>query len=233
MKIGIMQPYFFPYIGYWQLINAVDKFVIYDDVNFIKNGWINRNYILLNGQKHLITLPLQRVSSFQQINNIDIICNQKIKDKLLKTIYTAYSKANYFKQVFPIIENTINHESGNIATAIKYSIQAIVSYLNIQTEILLSSNIKKDISLKGENKVINIIKQTGGNEYINAIGGQNLYNRESFLDNGISLYFIHTNENINYAQFRNNFVPNLSIIDIIMFNSVKDVKELLNDYELL
>ena len=233
MKIGIMQPYFFPYIGYWQLINAVDKFVIYDDVNFIKNGWINRNYILLNGQKHLITLPLQRVSSFQQINNIDIICNQKIKDKLLKTIYTAYSKANYFKQGFPIIENTINHESGNIATAIKYSIQAIVSYLNIQTEILLSSNIKKDISLKGENKVINIIKQTGGNEYINAIGGQNLYNRESFLDNGISLYFIHTNENINYAQFKNNFVPNLSIIDIIMFNSVKDVKELLNDYELL
>lgn len=233
MRIGIMQPYFFPYIGYWQLINAVDKFVIYDDVNFIKNGWINRNYILLNGEKHLITLPLQGASSFQPINKTHIISNDKIKDKLLKTIYNAYSKADYFKSVFPIIEKTINHESQNISDAIIYSITNIVSYLQIQTEILVSSNIQKDMSLKGENKVIDIVKRLGGDSYINAIGGQNLYQKDTFLTEGISLSFIHTNEDINYPQFKNKFVPNLSIIDILMFNSVDAIKEMLDDYELL
>ncbi len=232
MKIGIMQPYFFPYIGYWQLINAVDKYVIYDDVNYIKNGWINRNNILLNGQKHLVTLPLDGASSFELIKNIKITSNQKVKEKLLRTIKNSYLKAPYLNDVFPITEKTVLYENCEIASAIEFSIRKIVDYLNIDTEIILSSNLSKDNNLKGQDKVIDIVKALNGDAYINAIGGQELYSKEDFAKENIRLNFLKTKD-VKYKQFNNDFVPNLSIIDVMMFNSPEVIREMLNDYELL
>ena len=152
-KIGIMQPYFFPYLGYWQLINAVDAYVVYDDVNFIKGGWINRNNILLNATKHLITLPLEDASSFKLINEISTTKKEILKNKLLKTIKSAYQKAPYYEKIMPILESLITDNS-NIATLNYNAILAIKNYLNIQTEILLSSNIQKNNELKAQDKVI-------------------------------------------------------------------------------
>lgn len=232
MKTAIMQPYFFPYLGYFQMLNAVDKFVVYDDVNYIKNGWINRNNILLNGNKHLITLPLIEASSFKLINEIQITDKKTVKEKLLKTIYHAYSKAPYFNDIYEIIEKTINHKSQNIAQAITFSFEEIKKYLDLKTEILVSSSINKDNNLKGEQKVINIVKNLGGNIYINAIGGVELYNKEHFKRNGIELYFIKMND-IKYEQFKNDFVSNLSFIDILMFNSPGEIKLMLEDYILV
>lgn len=232
MKVGIMQPYFFPYIGYWQLINAVDKFVIYDDVNYIKGGWINRNNILLNGEKHLITLPLEGASSFSLINTIHVTSNTKQKEKILKTIESAYKKASFFEQIYPIIRATVLNNDLNISKVLAYSIKSILEYLDINTEVLLSSEINKNNSLKSEEKVINIVKILNGTQYINAIGGQNLYNKKNFAYNGIDLKFIKT-KNIAYKQFNNEFIPNLSIIDVMMFNSPDKIREMLNDYELL
>ena len=146
-KVAIMQPYFFPYIGYWQLINAVDEYVVYDDVNFIKGGWINRNNILLNGAKHLITLPLEEASSFKLINEILITKNIVLKNKLIKTIKSAYLKAPYFETIMPILESLILDNS-NIAMLNYNIILTIKKYLNIDTEILLSSKIEKDNNLK-------------------------------------------------------------------------------------
>ena len=232
MKIGIMQPYFFPYIGYWQLINAVDKYVIYDDVNYIKNGWINRNNILLNGQKHLVTLPLDGASSFELIKNTKITSNQKVKEKLLRTIKNSYLKAPYLNEVFPIIEKTVLSENCVIANAIEFSIRKIVDYLNIDTEIILSSDLSKDNNLKGQDKVIDIVKALNGDAYINAIGGQELYSKEDFAKENIQLNFLKTKD-VKYKQFNNDFVPNLSIIDVMMFNSPEEIREMLDDYELL
>jgi len=232
LKTGVMQPYFFPYIGYWQLINAVDAFLIYDDVNFIKNGWINRNNILLGGAKHLITLPLDSASPFDLIKNTKITDNLKVKEKLLKTITAAYVKAPYYKDIMPIIEKTVLHPDNNISNAITYSIMAVADYLDIKTEIILSSDLKKDDELRAQDKIINIVKALGGDTYINAIGGQDLYNKDDFKNNGIELYFLKTGP-VQYEQFKNEFVPNLSIIDVLMFNPVEKIQKMLDDYTLI
>ena len=229
MKLGIMQPYFFPYVGYWQLINAVDKYVIYDDVNYIKNGWINRNYILLNGQKHLITLPLDGSSPFKPIKETKIISKNVIKEKLLKTLAQAYQKTPHFKDVMPIVENTIMHPSNNITEALVYSIKSVAEYLNFKTDILVSSQIEKNNELKGVDKVLHICGILKADEYFNAIGGIDLYDKKIFSDNKIKLSFVRTGE-FKYNQFNNNFIPNLSIIDVMMFNSREKVKVYLDSF---
>lgn len=228
MKTAIMQPYFFPYLGYWQVINAVDKYVVYDDVAYIKGGWINRNNILLNGNAHLITLPLEGASSFKNINEINIV--QKATGKILKTINAAYHKAPYFDAIMPIIEKLIT-EYHNIAEFNYKTILEIKRYLNWNTEILLSSEIEKDNSLKAQDKVIHINKILGSDYYINAIGGQELYNRDDFKKEGIELKFLKMGD-VKYTQFKNDFVPYLSIIDVLMFNSKAEIKELLEKYTL-
>ena len=226
-----MQPYFFPYIGYWQLINAVDVFVLYDDVNFIKKGWINRNNILLNKSEHLITIPLLNVSQNKHINECMVSEDYKSIDNIIKTINLAYKKAPYYNLVFPYIEEIIKTK-GSISDLVLKSVLWIKEYLGLNTEIILSSSIDKNNELKGQDKIIEIVKKLNGNHYINAIGGQELYNKEIFNNNGIKLNFIKTGE-IKYKQFNNEFVPNLSIIDVMMFNSPEQIKDMLDDYTLV
>jgi len=229
MKVAIMQPYFFPYIGYFQLINAVDEFVIYDDVNFIKQGWITRNSILVDKKIYNIILQVESASSFKKIKEITIGKNNK---KLLKTIQQEYKKAPYFGVVFPIIQEILSNNESNLAKFLIFSLREIADYLRIDTVFKISSEIDKKDELKGQEKVIAICKQLGATNYINAIGGQELYDKVSFNHHQISLNFIKT-EPIQYAQFDNDFIPWLSIIDVIMFNSVEETKLLLNKYELV
>lgn len=230
-KLGIMQPYFLPYLGYFQLINAVDKYVLYDDVNYIKGGWINRNNILINGAAHLITLSLEDASSFKKINEIQIKTNNQNREKIVRTIKLSYSRAPYFDFVMPFIEKSILN-SDNIAELNYKLIVEINKYLEIDTEIILSSNLDKNNNLKGEEKVIHINKLLGADTYINAFGGTALYDKENFKKEGIELKFLKMND-IEYKQFKNKFVPNLSIVDVLMFNSKDEVRELLNRYELI
>jgi hypothetical protein len=229
MKLGIMQPYFFPYIGYWQLLNYVDKYVVYDDVNYIKGGWINRNFILANGMKSLLTLQLKKASHNKLINKIEIGDNF---NKKLKTISQSYSKAPFFDSVFPIIESLFISPKSNLALFLFESIKKISEYLEIKTSIFLSSSLQKDDSLSGQNKIINICQVFGADAYVNAFGGQELYSKDIFLENKIRLDFLKTDD-IQYSQFKNKFVPNLSIIDVLMFNSPSRVQEYLSMFELV
>jgi hypothetical protein len=229
MQIAIMQPYFFPYIGYFQLINAVDEFVVYDDVNFIKQGWIAKNKILLDNQEFNFTLQLNGASSFKTINQIEVGNN---KSKLLKTIDQAYKKAPFYKEAFPVIEEILGHEEENLGKFLSFSLSRISKYLKIRTTFLLSSEIKKNNELKGQDKVIELCKKLKADHYINAIGGRDLYNKSDFMNNGIELHFIQTG-NIKYKQFNEEFVPYLSIIDALMFNSTEKIDLFLNDYQLI
>lgn len=231
MKVGIMQPYFFPYIGYWQLLNAVDKYVVYDDVNYIKNGWINRNRILINGQPHWFTLPLDKASPFNLINEINISSENKVKENMLKTLHMAYHKAPFFNEVFPLVEKTIFY-SLNLSESLFFSIQEITKYLGIRTELILSSTLNKDNTLKGKNKVLSICKLLNADVYLNAIGGQDLYDKQEFQEHDLKLEFLQTDKVI-YKQLKNQFVPNLSIIDVLMFNSAEQIKQMLDNYTLL
>lgn len=232
MKLGIMQPYFFPYIGYWQLINAVDRYVIYDDVNFIKGGWINRNSVLMNGESKLINLQMHNASPNKLINEVEVLGNMVYNKKLLKTLENNYGKAPYFADAFPIIKEIIIQENKNLARYLEFSIRHVCEYLLINTEIFVSSIIDKNNELRGQDKVIDICKILGTDEYINAIGGQSLYCHEEFAAHGLRLKFLKTGD-IEYKQFNNDFAPNLSIIDVMMFNSKEQVKEMLEIYELI
>ena len=231
MKIGIMQPYFFPYIGYWQLINAVDKYVIYDDVNYIKGGWINRNRILIKDEPSFINLKMNGSSPNKLIKEIHVSNDNRWKNKLLKSIELSYRKAPFFEMSFPIIEEIINHDEVNLSLYLENLIKRIAEYLEMNTEFVLSSNIEKDNSLKGQDKVIEICKSLGAKEYYNAIGGVELYSAENFNSYGIELKFLRT-EYIEYKQFKNDFSPYLSIIDVMMFNSKEEIMNILDMYSL-
>ncbi len=227
-----MQPYFFPYIGYWQLINAVDKYVIYDDVNFIKGGWINRNRILMNNEPKLINLKMDGASPNKLINEVGVSNDVIFIKKNIKTIENLYKKAPYYQTAYPVIEDILYYNEGNLAQHLEYSLRKVCDYLSIKTELLVSSKINKNTNLKGQDKVIEICKLLKANEYFNAIGGQELYSVNDFAKEGIELRFLRTGS-IKYKQFDNDFVPNLSIIDVMMFNSVEEIKEMLENYELI
>lgn len=226
MKIAIMQPYFFPYLGYFQMLNAVDKFVLLDDVNFIMRGYINRNSILINGKAHLFSIPLEKPSQNKLIKDTKIKFVQKDRENFLKTITLAYKKAPFYDDFFSIFKDIIENNDDDLTSYIKYSLEQVKNYLNLNTEILVSSQIKKDNSLHAQDRIIEINKQLGSTHYINTIGGQDLYNKNDFEKACIKLNFIKMLP-VKYKQFKNEFVPNLSIIDVLMFNSKEESKLLL------
>ena len=231
-RIGIMQPYFFPYIGYWQLMSYVDRYVIYDDVNYIKGGWINRNRILINGVPSYINLPLSGVSSNKQINQISVDKTERDIRKLTQMLRLNYCKAPNFDEAFPFLCKLIALENDNLGDYLSEVILAMADYLGIKTEIIRSSDLKIDSQLKGVDRVIAICKKLDGKEYVNAIGGAKLYSRELFRDKGIDLKFLKTDKII-YKQMSEGFEENLSIIDVIMNNNKGIIKEMLSMYELV
>jgi len=225
-----MQPYVFPYIGYWQLINTADVFVIYDDVNYINKGWINRNRILVKGEAHMITLSLQQSSQNKKINNILVGSNQ---DKLLRTISNAYKKAPYFTRIYPLVEQLMNDNEKSLSKFLGNSIQTLSKFLDLSTKIVFSSDLAYDRQEKGQDKIIEIAEYLQATTYLNPVGGKTLYQNTSFRRREIKLEFLEMN-NFNYKQFNNYFVPSLSIIDVMMFNNKSEIKFHLNKgYSLL
>ena len=231
-KTAIMQPYFFPYLGYYQMFSAVDKFVLLDDVNFIMRGYINRNTILVNGQPHKFSIPLEKPSQNKLINETKLKFEPKERENLLRTFQLAYKKAPFFNSFYPILEEIVNFKDDDLTSFLKNSFVKVKEYLNLDTEILVSSEIEKDNTLKAQDRIIEINKVLGSDVYINAIGGQDLYDREVFEKENMKLYFIKMLP-CEYKQFSNEFVPNLSIIDVLMFNETEQVTKFLNNYELI
>lgn len=227
-----MQPYFIPYIGYWQLMNAVDKYVIYDDVNYIKGGWINRNRILVNNQPKYFNIPMLGASPNKYINEVLVNTDEKLKNKNLRIIEGAYKKAPYFDIVYPLLQDILFCNENNLAKYIACSIEIICNYLGITTELIFSSELKKNCDLKAEAKVIHICEILKGTEYYNAIGGKELYSFSHFKEKGIQLKFLQT-QDIQYEQFGADFQKNLSIIDVMMFNSKEKINEFLDAYTLI
>lgn len=232
MKIAIMQPYFFPYLGYWQMFFAVDKFVLLDDVNFIMRGYINRNSILMNGKAHLFSIPLDKPSQNKLIKDTKIKFAQKDRENFLKTITLAYKKAPFYDKFFPVFKDIVENVDDDLTNYIKYSFEQVKNYLGLDTEILISSQIEKDNTLHAQDRIIEINKRLGATQYINAIGGQELYNKSDFDNAGIKLNFIKMLP-VEYKQFKGDFVSNLSFIDVLMFNDTETIKEYLSKYELL
>ncbi|MGM5470808.1 WbqC family protein [Flavobacteriaceae bacterium LMO-SS05] len=234
MKVAIMQPYVFPYLGYFQLIQAVDTFVFYDDVHFIKKGFINRNSILLHGKPHSFTIPCKAISQNKRICDVELDVNEKGVSKLLKTIHQAYHKAPYFNTVFPLLESffRLNHCTSISGLAMD-SVKLMANYLNLSASWIISSKSHTGSQdLKAEQRILAIAKQEQATTYINPIGGVELYTKTHFKKEGMDLCFLKS-QPILYPQFQHEFVPWLSVIDVVMFNPVEVVQQFLKDYSLL
>jgi hypothetical protein len=233
MKVAVMQPYIFPYLGYFQLIQAADIFVFADDLNYIKGGWINRNRILLGGKAYRLTFPCRGRSQNRRINELELNSESKEYQKLLPTLYQAYHKAPCFKAVFPLVEGLIASDTRNLAEFAIRSVGLICNYLGIDTPLLRTS--ERFAHTKGQEKsdrLIQICRELHGEQYINPIGGTALYDKAYFKTHGVGLHFLEPRFEP-YAQFKQEFVPGLSMLDVIMFNSVDDTHLLLNQYELI
>lgn len=221
MKLAIMQPYFLPYIGYFQLIAAVDIFVVYDNIKYTKKGWINRNRMLLNGVDAIFSLPLKKNADSLNVVQREL-SNDFDRKRLLNQFKGAYSRAPYFAQTFPLLERIVQCEEVNLFRYIHHSIVEMCAHLDIATEIRISSEIPSDYKLKTQERVIALCQALGASTYINAIGGTELYSKWYFQENIINLKFIKSIP-FEYAQFGNQFMPWLSIIDVLMFNPLSEI----------
>jgi hypothetical protein len=226
-----MQPYFLPYIGYFQLIQSVDRFVVYDNIKYTKKGWINRNRFLQNGRAADFTLPLKKGSDFLDVRD-RFLSPDFNKSKLLQQIKEAYRKAPCFSETFALFENVLMNPQTNLFLYIYDSLREICRTLRVSTPILISSQADIDHSLKSQDKVIALCQHLGTDVYVNAIGGQELYSREAFDSKGIALRFIRSRP-IVYPQFQNEFVPWLSILDVMMFNPVETILPMLRECDVI
>lgn len=233
MVLGIMQPYLFPYIGYFQLISAVDQFAIHDDVQWIKGGWIARNRILVNGQSSDITLPVRSGASSLAINQRVFVSDiEEHKSRLLRRVHSAYRTAPHFEDVYELLFRCLAVRQDNVSQFVVRSLREVCNYLRIDTPFIISSGIVKNNDLRGQDRVIDINLALGASHYLNPSGGCHLYEKKRFLQQGILLEFLSCRD-IPYAQFPGQpFIPRLSIIDTMMFNSTQQIADLLNAYDL-
>ena len=221
-----MQPYFFPYIGYFQLISAVNKFVIYDDVNYIKQGWINRNRILLAGKPFLVSIPIKNRSSFQKINQSQISYNRNWQVKLIKTLTSAYKKAPFFETTLALVDSVIAPQPETISSLAMSSIVQVSAFLRIPMSIVRSSTVYENAHLPGQARIIDICLHEKARIYVNSDGGKNLYSKEAFKAFELDLKYLKP-QLVAYDQHIPHFVPGLSIIDVLMFNSPEQVRMML------
>lgn len=227
-----MQPYFFPYPGYFQLLQAVDLFIVHDRVKYTKKGWINRNRILVDGKDVVISVPLRHDS-----DTLDIVERSVAADfdraKLRNRIAGAYRRAPHFAEVFPLVEQVIGNAEPNLFHYLHSSIAATRDFLGIRTPIAVASSFAIDPELRAQDKVIALCRAAGADLYVNAIGGVELYSSAAFADGGMQLRFIQSGP-LEYRQFDAPFVPSLSIIDALMFMPRADLRaHLERNYELI
>jgi hypothetical protein len=226
MTAGIMQPYFLPYIGYFQLIAAVDVFVVYDNIKYTKKGWINRNRMLRDGQDTTFSLPLKNASDSLDVRERELATDFN-PAKLLNGFSAAYRRAPFFDATWPLVETILRHEDANLFGFVHHSIAQTCRHLGVTTPIVISSTVPIDHALRGSDKVLAICHALGADTYINPIGGTALYDREHFAENGIALHFLQS-KLISYVQLGAPFVPWLSIIDVLMFNDLPAISDYLN-----
>ena len=234
MKLAIMQPYFMPYIGYFQLIKIVDKFIFYDDVTFIKQGWINRNKILINNQAKMFSIPLSNASSHVLIKDVLIseIAYQKWRKSFLNSIVFSYKKAKNYSEINALIEKILEKRPETISELAIKSVVEVAKYLDLKTEFQICSDVYSNTYLSGQNRVLDICINEKAITYINPVGGMELYSKSVFQEKNIELFFIKANKSV-YPQFSEEFVPFLSIIDVLMFNDLEDIHKQLDNFTLL
>jgi len=231
MRLALMQPYFLPYLGYWQLLVAADRFVIYDNVNYIKGGWINRNRVLISGAPGFITVPLQQATPHKLILETTVAAGPHWQDKMCKTLENCYRRAPYFAESFPLLEKIIRYDESNLAAYLTHQLTAVASHLDLPAKISLASDTHPRGKASGQARVLEICAREGAHRYLNSAGGVDLYDAEVFRSHGIELQFLNTRV-APYPQRTTPFTPYLSIVDALMEVGRDGTQRLLREYDI-
>lgn len=235
MTTAIMQPYFYPYIGYFQLIQAADRFILFDDVQYIRHGWINRNRILKPGEGvQYIIMSLATHTRNTLIKEIQPAEADTNKDRILRQMEHYKKTAPYYKTVRAFMEDCFATTQNSIAEMNGCYLKAVCDYIGIDFKIELSSQMNFDYSQvqdAGE-WALQMCKQLQVTEYINPAGGRELFDNAKFEKSDIRLRFLQPSLRT-YNQRREHFEPGLSIIDVMMFNEPAAIRQLINDYQLV
>lgn len=232
MRLAIMQPYFLPYIGYFQLMAAVDKFVVFDDVHFINRGWINRNRLLLNGSAHTVTVPLRDAGQNRLICDIEIADEQDWRRKILRTVSQVYCKAPNYREAYRLIEHLIHFPTTHLNAFLLNSLRELAQYLSMSVHIVDTSRIYNNRHLKAQARILDICRLERATEYVNSIGGIDLYDKSEFAKHNVKLRFLQSTA-APYPQGTYEHVPNLSIVDVLMYNNAADVRAMLTKVNLV
>ena len=232
MSVSIMQPYFFPYIGYFQLMATCDVFVVRDDVQYIQHGWVNRNRILVNGDAQWITLPVAKADHRLPINRREYLLEDPLSQRVRRRIEGAYRGAPHFEETMEIFDEAFGRSKGNVAVFNTHLLSRVAERLGITTPMLFASDVDRCESLSGQGLVVDICASLGASGYINPIGGIDLYTPDRFRRQGLTLQFLQPCAP-HYPQFGSPHVASLSIIDVMMFNDMSTVKRMLSAYRLI
>lgn len=232
LRVAIMQPYLLPYQGYFQLIEYVDRFVVYDDIEYTKKGWINRNRILRNGEPAYFTLPIKSDRDTMDVRDRSI-ADAFDKGKLQRQILQPYARAPHLDEMSSLVRDVLSFNGTNLFAFVWNSLQLATAVLGIETEFVVSSSLGISRSLRGEDRVIETCSALGATEYVNPIGGLDLYDAERFADRGIDLRF-HRAQLSPYQQSSQEFVAGLSVIDSIAFLGASEAARFIrSDFEIL
>ena len=231
MRLAIMQPYFFPYLGYFQLLHAVDRFVYYDDVAFIKQGWINRNRMLVQGRPAFFTVPLEDASSFRPIRETRISPRAVWRKKMLRSFQVSYGRAPFFASTFSMLQRVLEQDHEDIASLSRASVEAVCDHLDLQARRVPSAAAYGNEELTAADRLLDICRREGATTYVNVAGGRALYEADAFQQRGIALRFLSSRP-FDYPQLGAPFVPWLSILDVLMFNPLEEARGAVGRYDL-
>lgn len=226
-----MQPYFLPYIGYWQLMAVADRFVIYDNIQYTKKGWINRNRFLRDGHAEYFTVPLKKASDYLDVRDREVAPDFD-RARMLRMLAASYRKAPQFAVIMPLLERIVGAPCTNLFAYVHHSLTEVAAFLEIPTPMVISSTIAIDHSLTAEDKVLAICRAMGADRYLNPFRGGVLYSASRFAAEGVRLELLQPVSS-EYPQFGAPFVPDLSILDVLMFNPKPVVRKMLQEADVV
>lgn len=235
MKLGIMQPYFFPYIGYFSLIKYVDRFVFFDTPQYISHGWVNRNRILKqNGTANYFVVPIKKTSHLTPINKVFINNEIQWKEKIYGQLSVYKRKAPYYAHVMEIIQDILDKHWENLSALNIYGIKEICKFLSISTPFDIFSQMDLEIGdvSASDEWALNITKAMGYDVYVNPPGGMSFFDRGKYIENGVQIEFLQS-ELLPYIQKIGHFEAALSIIDVMMFCNIGEINCMLDSYQIL
>ncbi len=236
MRIGINQPYFFPYLGYFSLIKHTDRFILLDMVQFTKQGWIQRNRILMpGGGWRYIRIPLRKYSQKDIIKDVRINNSEDWRSEIFKHLGYYSKRAPYFNETVKVVENALDISTDSVAKLNENILKTVCAYLGFPRDISIFSEMDLQIEKPEapDEWPLNICKSLGDvDEYLNLEGGVKFYSKDKFRNAGINIGFIKTNLR-EYPQMESFFEPGLSIIDVMMFNDPENICRMLDDFIIL